>query len=220
MVPMSPLFDEPHTPNHYFDPYFNVDSVKIVPGEYYATDHPLLIVTVVGSCVAVCIRDRARGMGGMAHFMLPVVSAVGNAGVDAALRYGTYVMEVLINRLLKMGAQKSHLEAKVFGGADIRGVFNSDDTAFDGGRNAEFVHLYLNAENIPIVVDDLLDRYPRKVYFFPETGKVLVKKLKKLNNDTIFEREQAYELRLRAEPMVGSVELFRSRPVFHGERWA
>lgn len=216
---MSHVFDEPHTPNYYFDPYFKIDSVKIVPGEYYATDHPLLIVTVVGSCVAVCVRDRTSGMGGMAHFMLPVVRAAGSAGVDASLRYGTYAMEVLINRLLKMGAQRSNLEAKVFGGADIRGVFKSDDTAYDGGRNAEFVHLYLNAENIPIMVDDLLDRYPRKVYFFPETGKVLVKKLKKLNNDTIFEREQAYELRLRAEPMVGQVELFGSRPTFRREIW-
>jgi chemotaxis protein CheD len=208
---MSRLFDEPQTLNHYFDPYFKIDSVKIVPGEYYATDHPLLIVTVVGSCVSVCIRDRVKGVGGMAHFMLPVARAAGNDAVDASLRYGAYAMEILINRLLRMGASKANLEAKVFGGSDIRTVFKNDDKAYEGGRNAEFVHLYLNAENIPIVVDDLLGIYPRKVYFFPETGKVLVKKLRNLNNDTIFLREQSYESRLRVEPVVGDVELFVTR---------
>jgi chemotaxis protein CheD len=201
---MSKLYEEALAPNRYFDRHFNVEAVKILPGEYYATTRPMLIVTVLGSCVSACIRDRGTGAGGMNHFMLPAV-ADSSEPVSTPTRFGAYAMEILINQLLKMGARRQSLEAKVFGGGNVVKGFTVMNV---GERNAGFVRDFLKTEKIPIVAEDLLDIYPRKVYFFPETGRVLVKKLKNMHNDTILLREQEYNSRLRAEKVAGDVDLF------------
>jgi chemotaxis protein CheD len=201
---MSKLYEEALAPNLYFDRHFNTDAVKILPGEYYATTRPMLIVTVLGSCVSACIRDRGNGIGGMNHFMLPAVVET-TEPVSASARFGTYAMEILINQLLKMGARRQNLEAKVFGGGNVIKGFTVTNV---GERNASFVREFLRTEKISIVAEDLLDIYPRKVYFFPETGRVLVKKLKNMHNDTILQREQEYNSRLRAEKVAGDVDLF------------
>lgn len=201
---ISHLYEEALAPNLYYDRTYDMQAVKILPGEYYATVRPMLIVTVLGSCVAACLRDRVSGIGGMNHFMLPTVSDAGGP-LNASARYGVYAMEILINQLLKMGAKRQNLEAKVFGGGN---VLKSFTVANVGEKNAMFVHEYLSDENIPIVAEDLLDIYPRKIYFFPEHGRVLVKKLRKLHNDTILQREQEYNSRLRAEKVAGDVDLF------------
>jgi len=201
---ISHLYEEALAPNLYYDRYFEIDAVKILPGEYYATARSMVIVTVLGSCVSACIRDRSSGIGGMNHFMLPSINDSGEP-VNASARYGIYAMEILINQLLKMGARRQNLEAKVFGGGNVLRGFGAMSV---GERNAQFVHEFLVAEQIPVVAEDLLDIFPRKVYFFPEAGKVLVKKLKKLHNDTIFQREQEYSARLRSEKVSGDVDLF------------
>jgi len=194
--------EEALAPNLYFDRNFQMQAVKILPGEYYATTRGLLIVTVLGSCVAACIRDRHSGCGGMNHFMLP---SVAEADGSASARYGTYAMEILINQVLKLGARRENLEAKVFGGGNVvRGMTSSNV----GERNSLFVRAYLRTEGIPIVAHDLLDIYPRKVYFFPDSGRVLVRKLLKLHNDTIMQREQEYRSRLQTEKVSGDVDLF------------
>ena len=200
---MEHRFDEHLADNRYYDRTFGVDAVKILPGEYYVTDDATVLVTVLGSCVAACIRDSDTGLGGMNHFMLP---DVGNREViSASARYGNYAMEVLINHLLKRGARRSRLEAKVFGGG---AVMASMTACRVGERNAEFVIDYLKTERIPVVAKDLLDAYPRKVYFFSRTGKVLVKKLHRTHNDTLFIREAEYRNRLKSSKMEGDVELF------------
>jgi len=189
--------------NVYYDRTFDCDAAKILPGEYYFTGRDMLIVTVLGSCVSACIRDRATGLGGMNHFMLP---DGGDSGpVSASMRYGGYAMEVLINDLLKSGARRENLEAKVFGGgAVLRGL-----TAMNvGERNASFVTSFLKTEKIPVLAEDLNDVYPRKVYFFPRTGKVLVKKLMQTHNDTLARRELDYAKRLKVEPVGGEIDLF------------
>lgn len=201
---MSKLYEELLAPNRYFDRHFNSEAVKILPGEYYATTRPMLIVTVLGSCVSACIRDRGNGMGGMNHFMLPAV-ADSSEPISTPTRFGVYAMEILINQLLKIGARRQNLEAKVFGGGNVVKGFTVTNV---GERNADFVRDFLKTEKIPIVAEDLLDIYPRKVYFFPETGRVLVKKLKNMHNDTILLREQEYNSRLRAEKVAGEVDLF------------
>lgn len=190
--------------NRYFDRTFDCDAVKVLPGEYFVTTSDILLVTVLGSCVTACIRDRDKGLGGMNHFMLPETNE-GSGMLSTSARYGAYAMEVLLNHLLKLGARRSSLEAKVFGGGK---VLASLTQAQVGEKNAQFVLDYLETERIPVVAQDLLDIYPRKVYFFPKTGKVLVKKLRSVHNNTIVERERDYELRLRNMPMAGSVELF------------
>jgi chemotaxis protein CheD len=202
---MSYALQEQFATNVYYDRTFNSDAAKILPGEYYYTAKDMVIVTVLGSCVAACIRDRVTGIGGMNHFMLPDGGKDGDSPVSASMRYGTYAMEVLINELLKAGARRDNLEAKVFGGGKVLSGFVAMNV---GERNAQFVRDYLRAENIRVVAEDLNDIYPRKVYFFPRTGKVLVKKLKQLNNNTLADREQDYASKLRTVPVAGAVELF------------
>jgi chemotaxis protein CheD len=190
--------------NVYYDRTFDCDAAKILPGEYYYTAKDMLIVTVLGSCVSACIRDRTRALGGMNHFMLPDGGEPGNP-VSASMRYGTYAMEVLINDLLKSGARRENLEAKVFGGGAVLRGFSAMNV---GERNATFVINFLKTERIPVVAEDLNDIYPRKVYFFPRTGKVLVKKLMQTHNDTLAKRELDYASRLKVTPVSGAVDLF------------
>ncbi|MYN03107.1 chemoreceptor glutamine deamidase CheD [Pseudoduganella sp. DS3] len=191
--------------NVYYDRTFDCEAAKILPGEYYYTHKEMLIVTVLGSCVSACIRDRVTGVGGMNHFMLPDGGSDAGSPVSASARYGTYAMEVLINDLLKAGARRENLEAKVFGGGAVLKGFTAINV---GERNAAFVQTFLKNEKIRIVAEDLNDIYPRKVYFFPRTGKVLVKKLMQTHNDTLAQRENEYASRLKSKPVAGEVELF------------
>lgn len=192
-------------PNIYFDRHFGRQAVKILPGEYYVTAGDKLIVTVLGSCVAVCLRDKHTGMGGMNHFLLPNDNSSNSDLLGESARYGVYAMELLINHLLKMGANRSRMEAKVFGGGNVLRGMTVNNV---GQRNAEFVLDYLQIEQIPVTARDLLGEFPRKVYFFPDTGQVLVKKIKALHNSTITDRESEYRMRVKFTPKSGDVELF------------
>jgi len=198
-------YEEVLAPNLYFDRTHNMEAAKLLPGEYYATGRDMLLVTVLGSCIAACVRDRHLGIGGMNHFMLPEAGEHADAVVSASARYGNYAMEMLINQLVKLGARRHCLEAKVFGGGN---VLPGLTVANVGQRNAEFVLQYLATEGIPVLAQDLVDVYPRKVYYFPKTGKVRVKKLREMHNDTILERERVYGSRLSRSDIQGEVELF------------
>jgi chemotaxis protein CheD len=189
----------------YYDRDFSTNAAKILPGEYYATGKDMMIVTVLGSCVAACIRDTQNGVGGMNHFMLPDGGSNENSPSSMSARYGTYAMEILINQITKMGARRQFLEAKVFGGGNVLGGMTIANV---GERNAAFVLEFLKAEEIRVVAQDLVDIYPRKVYYFPKTGKVMVRKLKNLHNLTILERETDYRSRLKQTNLGGEVELF------------
>lgn len=192
-------------PNRYFDRNFDRDAVKILPGEYYATKDDTMIVTVLGSCVAVCLSDASTGIGGMNHFLLPNDETTGMEVLSESARYGVFAMELLINQMLKLGAQRKRLEAKVFGGGNVLKGLTLNNV---GERNADFTINYLKAERIPVLASDLLDIYPRKVYFFPDTGKVMVRKIKSLHNSTIIDRESEYRMRIRHTPKGGEVDLF------------
>ncbi|MEB0134017.1 chemoreceptor glutamine deamidase CheD [Actimicrobium sp. CCC2.4] len=202
---MAKVNEEQFATNVYYDRTFDCDAAKILPGEYFFTPKDMLIVTVLGSCVSACIRDRVSGIGGMNHFMLPYGGTDIDSPVSASMRYGTYAMEVLINELLKAGARRENLEAKVFGGGNVLRGFIAINV---GERNAQFVREYLKMENIRVLAEDLNDIHPRKVYYFPRSGKVLVKKLKQLNNNTLVNREQDYATRLQSAPVSGDVDLF------------
>jgi len=189
--------------NRYFDRKFESEAVKVLPGEYFVTSTNVLMVTVLGSCVSACIRDCDKGIGGMNHFML--ADSTDSGALSSSARYGTYAMEILINHLLKLGARKDRLEAKVFGGGRVMATLTSSQV---GDRNARFVHEFLKTEGIRVTAEDLLDVYPRKVYFFPATGRVLVKKLIRMHNDTLARREKEYAARLTEAPVAGDIELF------------
>lgn len=197
-------YEEVLSPNQYFDRNFNIDAVKILPGEYYVSGREMVLVTVLGSCVAACIRDRVSGIGGMNHFMLPGGDSE-TAPTGTSARYGTYAMELMINQLLKSGAKRSNLEAKVFGGGNVLRGFT---VANVGQRNAEFVIDYLQTEKISLLAEDLLGLFPRKVYYFPQTGRTLVKQLRVAHNDTILQREMQYGQRIKNSDVQGDVELF------------
>lgn len=191
--------------NHYFDRTFGCDAVKVLPGEFYVSARDLVMVTVLGSCVTACIRDRQSGIGGMNHFMLPDSGKGEQALLSSSARYGAYAMELLLNNLAKLGARREMLEAKVFGGGRVMASLVSSQV---GDRNADFVLDYLKFEGIRVVAQDLRDVYPRKVYYFPASGRVMLKKLVKMHNDTLAEREREYEAQLRRSPLSGDVELF------------
>ena len=190
-------------PEVYYDRNFETQAAKILPGEYYVTAREMMIVTVLGSCVSACIRDPINKIGGMNHFMLPEHGGDPDSPLSTSARYGAYAMEILINQLLKMGAYRPHLEAKLFGaGRVLAGVTDI------GKRNAHFAIEYLKREDIRVHSKDLGDIYPRKVYYFPQTGRVMVKSLRNLHNDTVATRERSYAQKIDTAPVTGEVDLF------------
>jgi chemotaxis protein CheD len=155
--------------------------------------------------VAVCLRDVIRNIGGINHFMLPEGSEEDTGPLSKAARYGGYAMEVLINHLIKLGAKRENLRAKVFGGGQ---VLPDVAHAAVGRRNGEFALAYLATEGIPVDAQDLFDIFPRKVYFFPATGKVLVRKLRDAHLATLAQREARYGKKLSKGDADGGAELF------------
>lgn len=194
-----------HLARHvYFERQFNCMAAKILPGEYYWTGKDMAIITVLGSCVSACIRDRISGVGGMNHFMLPSGGEADNPA-SISMRYGIHAMEILINELLKAGAVRQNLEAKVFGGGRVLSGLLAMNV---GARNADFVRDYLRVEKIRVVAEDLNDIHPRKVVYFPLSGRVLVKKLESSNTIELAAREQLYVKSLQSGLSGGDVELF------------
>ncbi|MDR3682841.1 MAG: chemoreceptor glutamine deamidase CheD [Geothrix sp.] len=188
----------------YLDRHFNRQAMKILPGEFYATAQDEVIVTVLGSCVAACLLDPIAMVGGMNHFMLPMKQGERDPDVFYAARYGVAAMEFLINNLLHLGAQRDRLVAKAFGGGRVMLGMTSDV----GDQNIDFVRQFLRNENIPVWSEDLGGTHPRKVYFFPHTGQVLVKRIESTHNDTVLIRELTYLQEFNRAPMDGDVELF------------
>lgn len=184
----------------YHERTVDLPGIKLLPGEFYVTERSIALTTVLGSCVAACIRDRDLAVGGMNHFMLPD----SEAGAGSA-RYGSYAMEVLVNELLKLGAARSRLEAKVFGGGAVLRHMTECNV---GARNAAFVLDYLKAERIPVVAQDLGDSCPRKVLYLPQTGRAMVRHLALAAVGRDLADETAYRSRLVRQPAAGSVELF------------
>ncbi|MBC7995077.1 MAG: chemoreceptor glutamine deamidase CheD [Rhizobacter sp.] len=183
----------------FYDAHFKNDAVKILPGEYFVHDEDMLIMTTLGSCIAACLYDRNAKVGGMNHFMLP--DGAGDSG-----RYGSYAMELLINEMMKRGASRMTMEAKVFGGGQ---VVSGMTTMNVGERNTNFVMDYLKTERIPIVSKDVLDVYPRKVCFLPGSGKAMVKRLAPTNTDALLAQDRAAAQKaVPASTGGGSVDLF------------
>ncbi|GAB6039548.1 chemoreceptor glutamine deamidase CheD [Endothiovibrio diazotrophicus] len=190
-----------------WDATHGVFAAKILPGEYYVTLHDEAVFTVLGSCISACVRDKVFGIGGMNHFMLPASS--GDAGswhaadTSAATRYGNFAMEHLINDILKAGGRRENLEVKLFGGGRILVTATTV-----GERNIRFALDYVRTEGLELATRDLGDVYPRKVIYFPTTGRVRVKKLRSLHTNTIAARETAYLSAIEEKPVEGEIELF------------
>jgi chemotaxis protein CheD len=193
--------------NRYWDKTHDVFMAKILPGEFYVTLRGEGVTTVLGSCISACVRDRKLGVGGMNHFMLPANRHDGGLENGAlpteANRYGNYAMEALINEILKAGGRREHLEIKIAGGGRIL-----ENMTNVGQMNIDFVRHYIHTEGLQLLGEDVGDIFPRKVVYFPADGRVRVKKLRALHNNTIIERETRYGRALQEGTVGGDVELF------------
>ena len=186
----------------FFDAHFKSDAVKVLPGEYFVDTQDILVMTTLGSCIAACLWDRRAGVGGMNHFMLPEAAASAQDGG----RYGSFAMELLINEMMKRGATRATMEAKIFGGGQVVSGMNTLNV---GERNTAFVLDYLHTERIPVVSKDVLDVYPRKVCFLPASGKAMVKRLSPAHPDVLVAQERAAALRpVPVGTRGGSIDLF------------
>lgn len=185
-----------------FDPIEKVKVIKIISGEWHVTGEPdVMLATILGSCVSACIRDPIAGVGGMNHFLLPG-DGVGSQAGDSA-RYGMFAMESLINAIMRLGGQKHRFEVKVFGGGNV-----INNSARIGSRNAEFVREFLRRENFRILSEDMEGDYPRRLNYYPGTGKVMMRQLRRREDLSVVQEEQRYKESLKAYPIESNIELF------------
>lgn len=187
---------------------FDADSgryaVKIFSGEWYVSKEPEkeMLATILGSCVAACIRDPIAKVGGMNHFLLPGDETMVSTMSDAA-RYGVFAMESLINGILKAGGRKERLEVKVFGGGNV--IKNS---AKIGSKNALFIREFLAREGYHVFTSDLEGEYPRRIHYFADTGRVLMRKLRRKDDLAVVAEEKKYATTIASAPVEGAIDLF------------
>lgn len=188
-----------------FDHQFQKEVVTIHPGEYYATREDLLIGTILGSCVAVALWDEQKGIGGLNHFMLAYANAESNG---SAARFGIHAMELLINDLMKLGSHKKDLRAKVFGGGSILQNALGSHMSKIPQENIHFALEFLNTEGIPVLAHDVGGVWPRKIFYFPKTAKVLLKRITK-QIDKIVEADASYMEKAKKQILQeGTITLF------------
>ncbi len=183
-------------------------SAKVLPGEYFVTRNDEIVMTVLGSCISACIRDPVLRVGGMNHFMLPEDVTHGSStwldpAAGLSTRYGSFAMESLVNDLMKLGARRERLEVKLVGGGRI--LASMTDV---GERNINFARNWLRLEKLSIAGEDVGDSFPRRVLYFPTSGRVLLYRLRSLDRSAVASREQQYSANLRAQPVENDVELF------------
>ncbi|ADZ90379.1 chemoreceptor glutamine deamidase CheD [Marinomonas mediterranea] len=191
--------------HRFFDSRFNMETVKVLPGEFYASGNDEMVTTLLGSCVAVCLYDEEAHVGGMNHFLLPEQEQTSEFLLSTSARYGVHSMELLINHLIKIGGRRNHLSAKVFGGASVL----SSNISNVGENNVRFTKCYLNNEGIPVTGLDVYEDCPRRVNFFPATGRVLMKRLKPRKDNKLVEQELGYKRSISSDSgFSGDVDLF------------
>ncbi|MBR4824219.1 MAG: chemotaxis protein CheD [Spirochaetaceae bacterium] len=186
--------------NTHFDSHFNKQIITILPGEFYSTDKPVLISTVLGSCISIALYDPDLKLGGLNHFMLPTTNRTQEISIEEQGRYGDFAMELLLNDMFKKGAKKENLKAKVFGGGNVLddGGFHKNRT---GLNNISFALEYLQTENIPIIANDTGGIFPRKIFYDPQTSKIYLKRIQRsdLTLKEINTREAAYKEEMQQE---------------------
>jgi chemotaxis protein CheD len=185
-------------------PHQPLNRVHVVQGEQYVDNKPdTVLTTILGSCISACLWDAERGLGGMNHFLLPGdgVNSQDTSGATPSSRYGVYAMELLVNDLLRHGARRDRMQAKLFGGARmIRGLTDI------GNLNANFAEKFLQNEGIPVVGGSLRGTHGRRVQFWPTSGRARQVLLKD-ETESLFRSE--YQTFVSKPPRpAGSIELF------------
>lgn len=170
-------------PRRWHDDSSNHWHVQITQGGTYVTANPReVLTTILGSCIAACIRDARAGVGGMNHFLL----AEGPASAGGATRYGVHAMELLINAVLAQGGQRARLEAKLFGGANV--IAGLSDV---GEANVAFAIRFLTDEGIALAGGDVGGVIPRRVQYWPVSGRVRCRALTASGGARLGAREMA-----------------------------
>ena len=177
--------------------------ITINIGGLHASCKPLLLDTVLGSCIAACLYDPVSGIGGMNHFMLPEGADPEN---PTSTRYGVNAMELLISHLMKLGADRRRFQAKVFGGGHVLKIRESLDGVPQ--RNIDFARRFLETEQIPVIREDVGGYQPRRVLFHTHTGKVFLKYLGNNEAERTAEEEMVYLISLKKQRLDGDVTIF------------
>ncbi|MHB1514436.1 MAG: chemotaxis protein CheD [Acidiferrobacteraceae bacterium] len=177
--------------------------ITIQVGGLRASREPVVLDTVLGSCIAVCLYDPVIAAGGMNHFMLPEGASSEN---PTSARYGVYAMELLINELMKEGGDRRRFQAKVFGGGHVLRVQERLDSVPQ--QNIEFIRSFLITERIPVIKEDVGGCYPRRVVFYSHTGQAFRKRLGMVEAERTAEQERAYRARLGKQKLDGDATLF------------
>jgi chemotaxis protein CheD len=181
---------------------FEQEIVTLHPGEYFATREDFIISTVLGSCVAVALFDQRGGAGGLNHFMLPGdASRPPRPGSPDAL-YGMYAIEILVNEVLALGVPRERLRAKVFGGGSMFRISTGKQGTVPE-LNVNFALDYLARESIPVLGSDVGGVEPRKIFMYPLSGKVLMKRIVRDRGSLLGREEERYHEELEAERQGG-----------------
>ena len=180
-----------------------VARVTIHIGGLRVSREPLVIDTVLGSCIAACLYDPVSGVGGMNHFMLPDGFDPDN---PASTRYGVHAMELLITEIMRLGGHRRRFQAKVFGGGHVLNIRESLDGVPQ--RNIDFVRRFLNIEQIPVLNEDVGGYQARRVLFHAHSGKVFLKRLGSHDAERTAEEEMVYLISLKKQKLDGDVTLF------------
>lgn len=192
------------------DPFPDIDTLRISPGEYCSVPSGGIISTLLGSCVAACIYDPIAELAGMNHFLLSNRRYARDLSYieTEAGRYGVHAMELLINKIIRAGARRERLQAKAFGGAAILSNSQSGDNFHCVGFvNCRFIKEFLATERIPLMSADLGGEHGRVIYFDTRDFSVYVRKIRKTQSiklaqrdHTIWQREiREHELAIRPD---------------------
>jgi chemotaxis protein CheD len=181
--------------------------IIIQPGEYYVTKQDVVISTVLGSCISVCLKDEANGIGGMNHFMLPGNFQQSRMLESPSARYGMYAMELVIGDIIKMGGDRSNLTAKFFGGGHVLASLPATENAVPKA-NIAFINSFLTMEGIKVLKSDVGGNHGRKLLFLPASGKAYVKRLVPSSADDVAAIERRYKNSLKRESREEDLTLF------------
>ncbi|MGH1462014.1 MAG: chemotaxis protein CheD [Neptuniibacter sp.] len=186
----------------FWEPRWSKYAVKVAPGEFYVSNSDMVITTVLGSCISVCIHDPVKKLGGLNHFMLP--NSGSNDDLSRSMRYGFFAMEQLINELMKYGCRRESLQIKLTGGGEmIRSAINQI-----GQQNIDFILQYLKDEGLNFIASDLGGNRARKVAYFPLEGRMLVNKLDHREDQRLIEEERTFRVDVDSHLDDTDVELF------------
>ncbi|MEZ5692097.1 MAG: hypothetical protein R3D71_10620 [Rickettsiales bacterium] len=198
-----PISDYFHSSRRFYDAKEKINVIKIFSGDWYVSkSKDEMISTILGSCVSACIRDPEVGVGGMNHFLLPGDGTMDALGNDST-RYGMFAMERLINEIIKSGGRKDRLEVKVFGGGNVLSNYS-----LIGTKNAKFIREFLHKEGLKIESEDLEGNYPRKVNYYPCSGKVMMRFLRRKEDMVVVAEEALYEYKVVSKRIDTDIELF------------